>query len=146
MKKSIIYKCFLLVGAFILFVPNVYAEELDFCVQTAAIWQLLGYAILALKIIVPVILIILGSIDFAKAVINAKDDSLSKAAGMFLRRILIGIFIFFIPTIVSVIFNSIASASESLQAGEACNTCLNNPRNSACDGYKATAKAYRSTY
>lgn len=144
MRKNIVLKSIFGFSTFMLFMANAHAAELDFCVQTSAIWQLVGYAILILKILVPIVIIIFGIIDFAKAVVNEKDDNISTAAGMLLRRILIGIFILFIPTIVSMIFNAIAASSEAMQAGEACNICLTSPRDSACESYKATAKANRS--
>lgn len=142
MKKGI-FKGFFLVVAFMLFMKNAHAEELAFCVQTAAVWQLLGNILLAAKVIIPIILIVLGTIDFAKAVINDKDDNLSTAAKTFLRRIVIGILIFFIPTIVYVIFNTIASAAETMESAKACNVCLNHPQSDECTGYKDAATAQR---
>ena len=140
MKKKLLVMALL---SFVILTPNVRAEELDFCVQTAAIWQLVGYALFALKVIIPIIIIVLGTVDFAKAVINEKDDDLSSAARTLIRRILIGVFIFFIPTIVSVIFNRVATASEAVEAGKACNDCIVAPKSDACINYKGTAKTYR---
>lgn len=142
MKKVLLMINVLLIS-FILIIPSAYAAEFNFCVQTSAIWQLIGYVLYALKVIIPIVIIILGTIDFAKAIIDEKDDNLSKSTGILLRRIVIGIFIFFIPTIVSVLFSLIAAASEAVSAGEACNECLNHPTGSKCDAYKATAKAQR---
>lgn len=144
MKNKISYKIIFIMITFMAFTLNVSAEELDFCVQTSALWQMLGYALLVLKILIPIIIIIYGSIDFFKAVVNAKDDSISKAAGILLRRVLLGIFIFFIPTIVYVIFNELSVSSETMKAGAACNICLNMPNDSRCADYKNTAKAQRS--
>ena len=58
--------------SFIVLIPNVHAASFDFCVQSSAIWQLFGYILLALKIIIPVVIIVFGTIDFAKAIIDDK--------------------------------------------------------------------------
>ena len=129
--------------SFIVLMPKVHAASFDFCVQSSAIWQLFGYILLALKIIIPVVIIVFGTIDFAKAIINEKDNNLSNATIILIRRICIGIFIFFIPTIVSAIFGLMARATEALEAGKACNACLNNPNGDDCAGYKSQAKVQR---
>ena len=126
--------------SFIVLIPNVHAASFDFCVQSSAIWQLFGYILLSLKIIIPVVIIVFGTIDFAKAIIDEKDNNLSKATTTLIRRICLGIFIFFIPTIVSAIFGLMAQASEALEAGKACNACLNNPTGDNCSKYKNQAK------
>ncbi len=50
------------------FMPKVIAIENDFCLRTSAIWQFVGYGLFALKILVPLIIIIFGIVDFAKAI------------------------------------------------------------------------------
>lgn len=55
------------------------------------------------KIIVPIIVIGLGILDLAKAVIASKEDEMKKAQKTFITRIMIGITIFFVPTIMNII-------------------------------------------
>ena len=55
------------------------------------------------KIIVPILVIILGTLDLAKAVVASKEDEMKKAQKTFIKRIMIGIIIFFVPTIMNVI-------------------------------------------
>ena len=52
------------------------------------------------RIAVPIILIVLGSIDFASAVLSDDPKSLSKAGGRFVKRCIVAIAIFFVPSII----------------------------------------------
>lgn len=47
--------------------------EDNFCLKTSGMWQLAGYVLFAIKIIVPLIIIVLGIIDFAKASLSSDD-------------------------------------------------------------------------
>ena len=55
------------------------------------------------KIIVPILVIALGILDLAKAVTAASEDVMKKAQKTFVKRLLISIAIFFVPTIMNVI-------------------------------------------
>lgn len=61
--------------------------------------QVLGYV----RVIVPILIILLGTLDLAKAVIASKEDEIRKAQSIFIRRVLIGVAVFFIPLLVDVI-------------------------------------------
>ena len=55
------------------------------------------------RIIVPILVIGLGTLDFAKAVIASKEDEMKKAQRTFIKRVLIGITIFLVPVIMNII-------------------------------------------
>lgn len=57
------------------------------------------------RIIVPILIILLGTIDFAKAVIAGKEDTMKKAQADFVMRVLIGVAVFFVPLLVNVIMD-----------------------------------------
>lgn len=57
------------------------------------------------KIIVPILVILLGMLDFGKAVIASKEDEMRKAQATFIKRVLIGIVIFFVPMILDIIMH-----------------------------------------
>ena len=77
--------------------------EDNFCLKTSGMWQLAGYVLFAIKIIVPLIIIVLGIIDFAKASLSSDDKAVSKAAASLLNRFIIGVAVFFVPTVVSIV-------------------------------------------
>ncbi len=114
--------------------------DIDFCVTTSATWQLVGYFLFALKVVIPVVIIILGIMDFVNALIAKEDSGISKATKSLIVRFVMGIAIFFVPLIISVGFHLVASASTFLQKADTCQTCLLQPFNSSCEAAKATAK------
>ena len=65
------------------------------------VFTTIGWVFFILKIVVPIILIVMGSIDLAKAVVASKDDEIKKAVGSLVKRAVLGVLIFFIPTILS---------------------------------------------
>lgn len=88
-----------------------------------------GYLLLIVKILVPVLLIVLGVIDFSKALLSSNNDSLQKAASSLLMRIIAGVAIFLIPTIVNFIFKSIISNGTNYYND--CRVCIFEPNH--CD-------------
>lgn len=66
------------------------------------IFYYVGIIIKILKIIIPLAIIVFGSIDLAKAVLSGDDKALIDKAWTFAKRLIAGITIFFIPTIINV--------------------------------------------
>ena len=58
-----------------------------------------------IKIIIPIILIGLGIVDFARAMFAGTEENMKKAQQTFIKRLLIAVLIFFVPTIVEIILN-----------------------------------------
>ena len=55
------------------------------------------------RIIVPILIILLGSLDFAKAVVAGKEDEMRKAQSTFIKRLIIGVCVFFVPILVDIV-------------------------------------------
>ena len=85
------------------------AEAGTFCsnsgVQT--LFSILGFGVTAIKIAIPIILIIWGMLDMGKAVTSGKDDEIKKQLVVFLKRAVAAILVFFIPSIVGLIMQII---------------------------------------
>ena len=75
------------------------AGTTDFCKSMQPILDVVGTVVTIFKIAIPVILIILGSIELGKAVIASKDDEIKKATSGLIKRVIGAVVIFFIPTI-----------------------------------------------
>ena len=58
-----------------------------------------------IKISIPIILIGLGVVDFTKAVFADNEDTMKKAQKTFIKRLIIAIIIFLVPTFVSLLLN-----------------------------------------
>lgn len=98
------------------------ATAADFCVKTKPIWSLVGKILGVFKIVIPLLVIIYGMIDLGKAVVASKDDEIKKAAKQLLIRIIAGIVIFFVPTLVGFAF----SLADGISDGDysACEACI----------------------
>lgn len=57
------------------------------------------------RVLVPILVILLGVIDFSKAVLAGKEDNMKKAQNDFIKRVLIGVAVFFVPLLVDVIMD-----------------------------------------
>lgn len=55
------------------------------------------------RIIVPIIVIVLGIVDLAKAVIASKEDEMKKAQTTFIKRVIIGVAFFLVPVFIDII-------------------------------------------
>ena len=103
---------------------------MTFCSDSKSIWYTLGMFLLVFKIVIPVLLIVFGMIDLGKAVISSDDKAVSKAAKSLLNRVIAGICIFFVPTIVSILFKMVGSFGEVKDQFDICANCISNPTNS----------------
>lgn len=78
---------------------------LDYCADLAPIIKLIKHGFIPLlQIGIPIVLIVLGMIDLGKAVIASKEDEIKKAQGMLIKRLIYAIAVFFVTTIVIVVF------------------------------------------
>lgn len=89
--------------------------------------KFIGLLLFIAKIFVPALIIILGSIDFGKAILAGKDDEVKKKVPILLKRVGAGIIIFFIPTIIDFMFSVLDGYSDTLNQYRNCHTCLLNP-------------------
>lgn len=100
------------------------APTTNYCTKLKEPLKFIGRIILIVKIVLPIIIIVLGCIDFFKAVTGAKDDEIKKSARTLLFRTLSGVVIFFIPTIISVIFSMVDSWAQIEGDFNACQKCI----------------------
>ena len=96
----------------------------NFCEKTAAIWQVAGYGILALKIVIPIIIIVLGIVDFVKAVMASDDKAINKASMTLIQRFVMGVCIFWVPTIVNILIGLVDDLGDNSASIDVCSTCL----------------------
>ncbi|MDD4187631.1 MAG: hypothetical protein PHX04_02570 [Bacilli bacterium] len=87
----------------------------------------LGYILYFLKILVPFLIILMGTMDYYKAVTGNKDDELSKQTKIFFRRIVLGIIVFFIPTILNTFMTLLSDYSKDVALYNKCVECVLNP-------------------
>lgn len=69
--------------------------------------EIYGY----LRIALPIALIIFGAMDFATPILSNDKDALTKATNRFIKRCIIVVAFFFVPTILQFIFNAYNDAT-----------------------------------
>ena len=117
--------------------------DMDFCMRSSSVWQIVGYALFVLKVLIPVVIIIFGIIDLVKALTANKDDAINSAAKSILMRVIVGIVIFFVPTIIRTVLRLVNEASPYLSKASACEECLLGPMGDKCKGSISEAKRIR---
>lgn len=105
-----------------------------FCADTAGIWRVIGYLIYIIRIAIPIIIVLLGTLDLGKAVIAGEDKKIKDAQKSFILRLIYGIAIFFVFTIVKVIFGILGVNTDSGDP-KICWDCATKPNNKVCTRY-----------
>lgn len=103
---------------------------MNFCSDAREILQFVGTILFIFKILIPVLLIIWGSLDLGKAVVAQNEDEIKKATGILVKRVVFAIIIFFIPNIISLVFNLVGSFKNDadIQAEyRVCSSCIVSP-------------------
>lgn len=104
------HKCYKwLLGSFIFFIAILIVEPV-FAIScngilTADAAAFIQKIIDGIRILAPILLIILGSIDLGQAVISEDKDSLKKATSRLIKRAIAALAIFFIPLVVRVLLD-----------------------------------------
>lgn len=66
-----------------------------------------------IKILGPTIAVVLGSIDFVKAIITSDQDNMKKTEMRFVKRIIAAVILFFIPMLVEILLNIVGLSGSS---------------------------------
>lgn len=100
------------------------SEEWNFCDKHGVLksMQILNRAIFVAKIIVPILLIVFGIIELSKAFISADDKAINSSVNSLIKKVVIALIVFFIPTIVKAVFNQIDDYTNLNSNG--CYVCL----------------------
>ena len=85
-------------------------DTINVCSDTSLqpLWTVIGTIINIIWIGIPIILIILGSIDLGKAVISSKEDEVKKAKKAFINRLIYAVLVFCVVWLVTFIFDQVA--------------------------------------
>lgn len=95
----------------------------------AKIPELTNMAINILQIAAPAILVVMGMIDFFKAMSSGKEDEIKKNQNIFIKRLIIAVLIFFIVVIVKFAISLIANALDTKNITSCINCFINNKCN-----------------
>ena len=85
-------------------------DGVNICTEDyAAIWNIVGLVVNVIRIGIPIVLIVLGMIDFAKATISNDEKAQEKATKGLLKRFLYAVGVFGVSWIVIVVFDVVAN-------------------------------------
>lgn len=93
------------------------------------IFKFIGYLLVIVKILIPIGLIIIGIVNFSKAMISGNDDSIKKNAQSFAWKIVFAVIIFVLPTLINFIVGIIDGATDGTDDYINCRNCIFDPKN-----------------
>lgn len=96
-------------------------------------FQIIGYILIIIKILVPLIIIILGMIEFFKSLLSGDEKANSAAVKALINKVVMGVFIFFIPTILDAMLSLVRDAKSVGKNYEVCTKCVLDPNSSECN-------------
>lgn len=99
-----------------------YNDDINSNLCNSGIMNYISKAYDILRFLIPVLIIVLSTIDFAGVILSGKDDTMEKAKKNFIIRIIVGLIILFVPFLLEVILNlsGILESKETL-ADAVCN-------------------------
>ena len=101
------------------------------CGELTSPLRFIGIFITAFKIVVPLIIIVLGIFDLGRAAISSKPEEIKDKDKGLLWRLVGGVVIFFLPSIILAFMNLVSGYSDEVRNTdiqfETCRTCLLTP-------------------
>lgn len=110
---------------------NVGAAD-GFCLHTADMWQFIGLIIMIFKILIPIMLICVAMITLGKIIISDDDKEIKKGIFSLIKKFLICAVVFFIPTLITVMFGIVHGFEELEEDFSVCEKCVVDPTGDFC--------------
>lgn len=93
------------------------AANLDSCGGLLPIVRMVRTLLKIIQILIPILLILLGTIDLGKAVIASDEKEIKAAQSRLIKRCIYAAAIFFVVMLVTVLMNIVASSGETGTGG-----------------------------
>lgn len=97
------------------------------CSDLAPVLRLVGIVVKGIQIVVPIMLIIIGMLDFAKAVTEKDDGKIKDAEKKLINRAIAAVLVFLVIFLVSVLMKLLGKNEY-----EKCMTCITSPFSESC--------------
>ena len=98
--------------------------EVNYCSGLKSTFVFIGHIVRLAKILIPIIIIGFGIMDFFKAVTASKDDEIKKSVRSLLFRAIAGVCIFFLPAVIDLIFSWVDGWSNYESTYQECFKCI----------------------
>ena len=76
--------------------------------------ELTSYVMTLIQIAIPVVLVIMGSLDLMKGITAGKEDEMKKGQQMFVKRLVVAVLIFVVVVIVKFLISVIADSTDNI--------------------------------
>lgn len=110
-----------------------------FCADSAGIWKFVGEIVYVIRIVIPIIIVLLGTLDLGKAVMSGEEKTVKEAQKNFIKRLIYGVAVFFVFTFVKIIFGFLGVNTDSGDT-KVCWDCATRPHNKSCISYVESNK------
>lgn len=90
-----------------------------------AVFNIVSMIIMLIQVVVPILLIIWGMIDFAKAVIGGDEDKIKAGQKVFIKRLIAAVVVFLVVTIVKLLVSLVGQLGVEGAAGNGVWECVN---------------------
>jgi len=90
--------------------PSIIIPDLDregCALISSELWEEINNILDIIRIAVPVLLIVLGMMDFSRAIISNDEKALKEAQSIFVKRLIAGVVIFFLPVMLNLLLSFI---------------------------------------
>ncbi|MBQ6494475.1 MAG: hypothetical protein IJI49_00570 [Bacilli bacterium] len=98
---------------------------LDYCDTLAPAIRIIKAIINIIRWGIPILLIVFGTIDLAKAVVAGKEDEMKKAQNTFIKRLIYAIAVFLVVTLVSFVMGIVSKNANGDDTAISCWTDTN---------------------
>ena len=86
---------------------------LDYCKDLGPIIGIIHAVVVLIQFIIPIGLIIFGTIDLGKAVISSKEEEMKKAQNALIKRVIYAVAVFLVVIIVRAVMNIVVDNANS---------------------------------
>ena len=104
-----------------------YNDMSGICDDLAPVLRVVGIALKLIQYAVPILLIVIGAVDFAKATIGKDEKEIKEAQNKFMKRAIVAVVTFLIVPIVSVLMTVVSG-----DGYKECMDCISSPFGNDC--------------
>ena len=110
-----------------IYLLNDIASTSDLCGDLAPALRIVGVVYKGIQIVVPIILIIVGMLDFAKAVTEKNEDKIKEAQKKLIQKAIAAVAVFLVTVIVGVLMRLVGNTDY-----QGCMECITRPFQTKC--------------
>ena len=107
--------------------------DVDYCGDLGPVIKFAKSILTLIQIGIPIVLIIMGTIDLGKAVLSSDEKEIKGATGKLIKRCIAAVAVFFVSTIVYLVMNLVADANAKDSNGTGWGNCWKGTANKGDD-------------